>query len=148
MAVNLADAETGDGPLHTNFTLNSAGGYVGLYTAGGGLVDNLNYGALSANISYGRYFDGSDLLRQFITPTPAGENHIVLSPVILNEYSAVADNQYIKDGGSDTFWVVSLATAATGLSSSSPRTTWIYAAGGWLLVMTQEVQVKPFRHSP
>ncbi|MBN2020096.1 MAG: lamin tail domain-containing protein, partial [Sedimentisphaerales bacterium] len=99
-----ADAEPGDGPLHTNFSLNSTGGVAALYTAGGGLVDYLNYGALATDVSYGRYFDGSDLLREFVTPTPAAENYLILCPVILNEYSAVADNKYIKDGGSDTFW--------------------------------------------
>ena len=67
-----ADAETNDGPLHTNFALNAAGGSVGLYTAtGDNIVDYLNYGALAANISYGKYPDGVASFREFATPTPA-----------------------------------------------------------------------------
>ena len=41
-----ADAEPNDGPLHTNFSLNTAGGYVVLYTDAGEVIDYLNYGPL------------------------------------------------------------------------------------------------------
>jgi hypothetical protein len=99
-----ADAEPNEGLLHTNFSLNSTGGVVGLYTSGGGLVDYLRYGALSSNISYGRYLDGDDSLYMFPTPTPAAANYIKLCRVLLNEYSAVADNKYLNNGASDTFW--------------------------------------------
>jgi hypothetical protein len=100
-----ADAETNEGPLHTNFALNAAGGFVGLYTAtGDNIVDYMDYGALAANISYGKYPDGVALLREFATPTPAAQNYIAPVPLILNEYSAVADTKFLKDNGSDTYW--------------------------------------------
>ena len=99
-----ADAETGDGPLHTNFALSAAGGAVGLYTSASKIIDYLNYDALPMDVSYGKYPDGNNVRREFVTPTPAAQNHIRPLPVILNEYSAVADLQYLKDNGSDTFW--------------------------------------------
>ena len=99
-----ADAEPNDGPLHTNFALNAAGGSVGLYTSAGNIVDYLNYDPLPTDISYGEYPDGTPLRREFVTPTPAARNHIIPRPVILNEYNAVADSMRLKDDGSDTFW--------------------------------------------
>ncbi len=100
-----ADAETNEGPLHTNFALNTAGGSVGLYTStGDNIVDYMAYVALAANISYGKYPDGVASFREFATPTPAAQNYIAPVPIILNEYSAVADTKYLKNNGSDTYW--------------------------------------------
>jgi lysophospholipase L1-like esterase len=99
-----ADAEPNEGPLHTNFALNSAGGSVGLYNAAGIVVDYLDYGALAANISYGKYPDGVTAYREFPTPTPAAQNYVAPVPIILNEYTGVADTKYLKDNASDTYW--------------------------------------------
>jgi spore coat protein CotH len=100
-----ADAEPNEGPLHTNFALNAAGGFVGLYTAtGDNIVDYMDYGALAANISYGKYPDGVASLREFATPTPAAQNYIAPVPLILNEYTGVLDTKFLKDNGSDTYW--------------------------------------------
>jgi spore coat protein CotH len=99
-----ADSEPNDGPMHTNFSLSSIGGFVGLYTAAGGSISYISYGPLPTDISYGRYPDGDASLREFVTPTPAAQNYVVPAALILNEYSAVADNEYLKDHGSDTYW--------------------------------------------
>ncbi|MGA2092466.1 MAG: CotH kinase family protein, partial [Sedimentisphaerales bacterium] len=100
-----ADGNTNDGPLHTNFALNSAGGFVGLYTADGqNVVDYMNYGALAANISYGKYPDGVASYRIFGTPTPAAQNYVKPVPIILNEYTGVSDTKFLKNNGSDTYW--------------------------------------------
>ena len=61
--------------------------------------------ALSAtNISYGKYPDGVASYRNFIVPTPAAQNYVQLHSLILNEYTGVADNKYLKDNASDTYW--------------------------------------------
>jgi hypothetical protein len=99
-----ADAEPNDGPLHTNFSLNSEGGFVGLYTSGSGNIDYLNYDPIPTDVSYGRYPDGTKSRREFTTPTPGAENYLEPVPVILNEYNAVSGSKYLKDSGTDTFW--------------------------------------------
>jgi len=99
-----ADAEPNDSPLHTNFRLNTAGGSVLLYTAEGYFVDSITYGVTLTNVSYGKYPDGIASYQSFIIPTPGAENYIQLRSVILNEYTAVADNGYLKDNASDTYW--------------------------------------------
>ncbi|MBA7677908.1 hypothetical protein ES703_86175 [subsurface metagenome] len=91
-----ADAETGDGPLHTNFVLSDAGGSVGLYTSTGEIIDYLNYEPLPTDISYGKYPDGTNLRREFITPTPAAQNYIKPRSVILNEYNAVSGSNFLR----------------------------------------------------
>ena len=99
-----ADNEPNDGSMHTNFSLSSMSGFVGLYTSDGNNINYLSYDPLPIDISYGRYPDGDASLREFVTPTPAAQNYIVPVPIILNEYSAVADSEYLKDDGSDTYW--------------------------------------------
>ncbi|HUN81240.1 MAG TPA: lamin tail domain-containing protein, partial [Phycisphaerae bacterium] len=99
-----ADNQPAQGPLHTNFALSGAGGSVGLYSGSSVLIDYLNYPALGANFSYGRFPDGSLNRVQFETPTPSAANNVARAPVILNEYNAVATNKFIKNGGSDTYF--------------------------------------------
>ncbi len=99
-----ADNQPAQGALHTNFTLNAAGGSVGLYDSAGRPVDSLNYPALSANVSYGRFPDASPNRVPFPTPTPAAANSAFTAPVILNEYNAVIPTGFIKNGASDSFF--------------------------------------------
>lgn len=58
-----ADGEPKRGTFHTNFTLNpETSNWIGLFDSGGKLLDEvvIPAGALTANQSYGRVFDGSD----------------------------------------------------------------------------------------
>ena len=99
-----ADGEPVEGLLHTSFALSSQGGSVGLYTAGGVIVDYLNYGVLSGDTAYGKFPDGTSLRRVLSVATPGYGNMSAVSRVILNEYNAVSSSNYLKDGGSDTWF--------------------------------------------
>ena len=96
-----ADGAPGEGAAHTNFTLDPAGGGVGLYTSDGRVVDYVNYGPLPADVSYGKYPDGFVACRPLNAPTPGGANVSGSAAVILNEYNAVSSGNFLKDGGSD-----------------------------------------------
>jgi hypothetical protein len=94
----------GPSPPHTSFTLDPGGGYVGLYLADGTLVDYLSYGALPADYAHGRFPDGTASERVFSIVTPETANEVPPSPLILNEYNAVAPTQLLDNGNSDSFW--------------------------------------------
>lgn len=99
-----ADSETAEGPLHANFSLSAGGGSVGLYTADSRIVDYLNYDPLPANVSFGKYPDGTNPRQEFAIPTPAGANVIPPARLILNEYNAVKDDGLLKNGAADSYW--------------------------------------------
>ena len=46
-------------PPHASFVLAPLGGFVGLFTAGGTLVDHLNYFSTPPDNAYGRLPDGT-----------------------------------------------------------------------------------------
>ncbi|MEE8143270.1 MAG: lamin tail domain-containing protein, partial [Planctomycetota bacterium] len=72
-----AVGEEGEGALHTNFTLDSAGGHLLLLNIDGeSIVDQAmaNYPALGFNGSFGRLTDGGPLLSTLALPTPGSSN--------------------------------------------------------------------------
>ncbi|UCG55979.1 MAG: lamin tail domain-containing protein [Phycisphaerales bacterium] len=69
-----ADGERNEGPLHADFKLGAGGEQIGLYDAGGNLIDGLTYGSQNDDESYGRFPDGSDNWRVFGDPTPGAPN--------------------------------------------------------------------------
>ncbi len=70
-----ADDQVNQGDLHTNFTLNDAGGTLLLVAPDGTtIVDQLTYGTLAPNTSYGRELDGGTPLVVFTVPTPGSTN--------------------------------------------------------------------------
>ncbi len=97
-----ADGETGEGPLHTNFTLSAAGGTVGLFSSSGTLVDYLPYGALPVDTSTGRFPDGGAELRVLSLVTPQAANNVPPSPMILNEFNAVDPTKTLASNNSDS----------------------------------------------
>lgn len=100
-----ADNEVGEGPLHANFALNPAGGVIGLMSVDGGLIDYVNYPALAVDQSFGKFPDGSPAALALDAPTPGAANvHTAASPLILNEYNAVDSGNFLRSGGSDTYW--------------------------------------------
>ena len=61
-----ADGDTTDAGLHASFRLSAGGDDVYLYAADGvTLIDSLAFGPQTADVSYGRYPDGSQTLRFF-----------------------------------------------------------------------------------
>ena len=97
-----ADGQTGQGPLHANFTLTrGAPGTLGLFSSTGALVDYLSWGAMAADYSFGRFRDGQSALRVFSEVTPQAANDVPPSPLILNEYNAVDPTKYLANLNSD-----------------------------------------------
>jgi len=75
-----ADNDSGAFGLHTNFKLNKEGEFLGLYSKSGAVIsaiDTLTFGHQIANVSYGRFPDGSSNWQSFITPTPGEANRAV-----------------------------------------------------------------------
>ncbi|NUO81182.1 CotH kinase family protein [candidate division KSB1 bacterium] len=60
--------------LHTNFKLNAAGEFIGLYAPNGEAVDSLTFGAQTTDRSYGRLPDGDSSFTFFRVPTPGQAN--------------------------------------------------------------------------
>ncbi len=98
------DNEPGEGPLHANFTIGPEAGTVALFTAGGVVVDALNFDALPANVSYDRFPDGTFTRRTSTTATPAAGNNVPRTALILNEYNAVDATAFLAGSGADSYF--------------------------------------------
>ncbi|MGC8744119.1 MAG: lamin tail domain-containing protein, partial [Verrucomicrobiia bacterium] len=60
--------------LHVNFALSRNGEAIGLYAPDGSVVDLVTFGPQTADVSEGRYPDGSSNIRQLQHPTPGTTN--------------------------------------------------------------------------
>ncbi|HER20300.1 MAG TPA: hypothetical protein ENO14_04545, partial [Chromatiales bacterium] len=70
-----ADGDGDDAGLHAGFRLNAGGDEVCLYAADGAtLIDRVEYGEQSPDVSYGRFPDGSDSWRLLGFPTAGATN--------------------------------------------------------------------------
>jgi hypothetical protein len=72
-----ADGEPEQGPLHADFKLSRSGEAVGLFdTAEHGyvLIDKIEFGPQSSDVSYGRRGDGGSQWRFMTSPTPGKRN--------------------------------------------------------------------------
>lgn len=99
-----ADSSPQQGPLHTNFTLSSFGGAIGLYSPEGTLIDYLNYPAAVVGVSYGKFPDGGAQKSSLPRATAAAANTQGTSALILNEYNGVSSTRFLKDNASDTYF--------------------------------------------
>ncbi|MBN2269254.1 MAG: hypothetical protein JXN61_01485 [Sedimentisphaerales bacterium] len=96
-----ADDDEEQGPRHTDFKLDNAGEYVGLYDRDGiTLIDGKAFGPLGDNISYGRSPDGSGNWIFFSGggATPGWQNPGGAGPsygLFINEF--MADNETTKE---------------------------------------------------
>jgi hypothetical protein len=70
-----ADNETTEGPNHVGFKLDKAGEAVGLYRSNLTLVDSIEFGDQTGDISFGRYPDGANNWRYMSVPTPGAQNN-------------------------------------------------------------------------
>ena len=69
------DGDASDFELHANFRLDADGESIFLYAQDGlTVIDGFDFGRQFADMSYGRYPDGSHRLRHMVFPTPAGQN--------------------------------------------------------------------------
>jgi spore coat protein CotH len=99
-----ADGETGEGPLHSNFSLSVLGGVVGLFASDTTLIDYVAYDPVASDHAVGRFPDASSDTRVLTIPTPSASNDAPQSPLILNEYNAVSSANNLDNNNSDTYW--------------------------------------------
>lgn len=74
-----ADEDSGDSRLHAKFKLNKAGEFLGLYHQSGSetiAIDTLSFGPQTADVSFGRFPDGSSDWQSLTSPTPGASNRI------------------------------------------------------------------------
>ena len=67
------DEDEDDGPLHASFKLGAEGEQITLRDASGDVAERLTFGALEADIAWGRLVDGGDDFGQ-LAPSPASSN--------------------------------------------------------------------------
>ncbi len=76
-AVFTADGNPGKGADHLAFQLSSEGSAIGLYSAKGGLIDSVMFGAQTTDVSAGRVPDGAEAVYAFpMLSTPGKSNTI------------------------------------------------------------------------
>ena len=68
------DDDDEEGPLHTNFKLSASGESLALFDSNLNLIDSIDFGEQTDNISYGRSPDGSNNWQFFENPTPGDFN--------------------------------------------------------------------------
>ncbi len=85
----FCDGDNNQGVLHTNFSLSNGGEYAGLFSPDGySLIDEVQWGFIGADTSYGRQYDGNSNWIQFLISTPDatnGSNPNVISSIQENE---------------------------------------------------------------
>ncbi len=117
-----ADGEPGQnvsgGDLHADFSLSKSGEAIGLYGAGGVLIDAVTFGAQTTGVTEGRFPDGSATISALSQPSPRSANLLTQSntPPTL---AAIA-NKVIAAGSLLTF-------TATATDSNYPPQTLSFA---------------------
>jgi hypothetical protein len=70
-----ADKDTADPGLHAGFALDAGGEELALFDSDGAtLIDHVRFGEQRADVSYGRFPDGTDTWLLMAFPTPGGQN--------------------------------------------------------------------------
>ena len=70
-----ADNDTDQGDAHASFKLSADGETIALYnTDGATLIDSIEFGVQTTDVSYGRYPDGTESWGSMATPTPGAAN--------------------------------------------------------------------------
>jgi hypothetical protein len=86
-------ADNHDTTIHTNFELSRRGEFIGLFDAGGSVIDSFRFSSQKNDISYGRMVNDLNSWGYFDTVTPGSPNNIVY-------YSGIAaDPQFSVSGG-------------------------------------------------
>ena len=71
------DGDNNQGVLHADFSLSNGGEYAGLFSPDGfSLIDEVQWGFVGADTSYGRQYDGDANWIQFLVSTPDASNGI------------------------------------------------------------------------
>ncbi len=121
-----ADGETGQGPLHVDFSLGASGEYIGLSDADENLIDEITFGTQEADESYGRFPDGNDNWLVFSAPaqppTPGQSNKgkpidILISEIMYHPYHRLYDPFYEAEDIREEY--IELFNSGTALVSLS-----------------------------
>lgn len=83
--------------LHAGFKLSAGGDMVGLYLNTNTPIDSLTFGAQTADISYGRYPDGTENWQSFSLPTPNTSNQVGGGPNIYAVLTTPLFPEYTDD---------------------------------------------------
>lgn len=88
----IADGNRSAGRQHANFALDQLGETIRLYAADRTLLDAVDFGVQTPNVSQGRLPDGAATVVSFpTTPTPGAANYLPLTNVVINEVLAHTD---------------------------------------------------------
>lgn len=87
-----ADADQEQGVRHADFRLSNNGEYLGMFSPDGfTVVDEVQWGYIAPDTSYGRFTDGNEQWVLFIEPTPDASNNGATIDIVetgLNNFSA------------------------------------------------------------
>ena len=82
----IADGNTAAGANHVSFSLKASGEALGLYTATGSILDEIEFGPQLAGVSQGRFPDAASNIVSFPgTESPGAPNYLWLTNVAINE---------------------------------------------------------------
>jgi hypothetical protein len=112
-------ANTNTSPdLHVNFKLDKTGEAIGLFAPDGTAIDALTFGPQTADISEGRFPDGSAFRSFMTTPTPRTNNIVPNTPPVL---APIPDRALVKGQ--------KLSFTASATDSDQPPQTLTYSLG-------------------
>jgi len=106
------DIITDPDTLHANFKLGAGGETVLLSYTEYTIIDSLTFGQQTADISYGRYPDGTDNWIFFSVPTPRESNTLTAGPVI----TEVVREPMFPEYTDEVSVTANVTTSETGLS--------------------------------
>jgi hypothetical protein len=92
--VFYANKDVGYSVLNLNFSLKGSGEAIGLWSPDSIFVDSLTYGPQTADVSYGRYPDGSDKWYAMTEFTPGKANKYVATAVEENRLNTIGLRNY------------------------------------------------------
>jgi spore coat protein CotH len=90
----FADGDLEQGPFHTSFRLDGAGGQVGIFS-GTHQIDAYTFGQQAMGVSEGRHPDGVDRWRSFNLPTPGSSN--LLPPPVIGDVTHIPSSPTLSD---------------------------------------------------
>jgi hypothetical protein len=126
------------GEPHTNFRLGAAGEAIGLFGAGGVLIDSVSFGSQTNGVSQGRFTDGQAAI-YYMTPTPREPNFVAsasnspptiaaISPKVVGESSLLTFGVDADDpdaGQSLSYALETGAPAGAFINSTSGVFSWV-----------------------
>jgi hypothetical protein len=109
----FADNDSLHGPLHPNFKLSASGDTVILSQRIGSsnpvVIDEIGFGPMLEDVSYGHFPDGSGNLDAFISPSPGAPNvknaQVAIEGLHINEFMASNGNTVSDQRGVFADWI-------------------------------------------